>query len=159
MPIYMKFEGIDGDVTTKGFEKCIELSSAQFGHTRAVTATGGESGRKGTPQVTELTLTKVMDQSSSDLFRESLAGEGKKVTLSFVTTGPDKSTPYLTVELESTLVSSFSVGSQGAGSDAKPVETLSLNFTKITYTTTTLDEKLRGTPKSTTYDMTTGTVH
>jgi len=158
MPIYMKYEGVDGDVTTKGFEKCIELTSAQFGHARAVTSIGANDARRGTPQVTDLVVTKPMDVSSTDLFRDSLMGQGKKVTLYFVATGVDKSTPFLTVELENTLISSFAVTGGHAAND-KPVETLTFNFTKITYTTTTLDEKLRGTPKSVTYDLQTGSVH
>ena len=157
MPIYMKYEGVDGDVTTKGFEKDIELTSAQFGHSRAVTSIGANDARRGTPQVTDLVVTKPMDVSSTDLFRDSLMGKGRKVTLYFVSTGVDKSTPYLTIELENVLISSFSL-SGGHDADGKPVESLTFNFTKITYTTTTLDEKLRGTPKSVTYDLPSGTV-
>ena len=31
MPIFMKFEGVDGNVTAKGYEKWIEVQSMQFG--------------------------------------------------------------------------------------------------------------------------------
>ncbi len=31
MPIYLKYDGIDGDVTAEGHEKWIELNSFQWG--------------------------------------------------------------------------------------------------------------------------------
>ena len=36
MAIYMKFHGIEGDITTKGFEKQIEILSFSFGANRNI---------------------------------------------------------------------------------------------------------------------------
>ena len=47
MAIYMKWDGIDGAVTTQGFEKWIELSSFQWGVGRAIgTAARGAATRR-----------------------------------------------------------------------------------------------------------------
>jgi hypothetical protein len=36
MPIFMHFEGIEGNVTAKGYEKWIEVNSFQFGSGRGI---------------------------------------------------------------------------------------------------------------------------
>lgn len=152
MAIYMKYAGIDGSVSTAGFEKWIELDSVQFGHARAISS-GGRDRKAVVPAVSEITVSKEHDAASSSLFRESLTGQGKAATISFTTTGKDKMTKYLQIELENTLISSWNLSGRG-GADGKPTETLSLNFTKITFTTSSLNEKTQGKPDSATYDLT-----
>jgi len=134
MPIYMKIEGIKGNVTAAGHEGWIELMSAQLGVQRRVNTTGQSSNREAsTPSVSEIVITKEVDNASTDLFRMSFVGEGKKVTIDFVSS--DQTVPYLSIELENTLITNYSVsGHGGAGRDA-PMESLSLNFTKVSYTT------------------------
>lgn len=127
MPIYMKYEGIAGSAT--GTRKdWIELESCQLG--------GVRSG--GAQSVSEIVVTKFQDSSSTHLFREALSGSGKKVTIEFAKTD---GTVYMTVELEGTLISSFNVSGHGGDSHSKPMESLSLNFTKITFTVTAADSK------------------
>jgi type VI secretion system secreted protein Hcp len=129
MPIYMKYDGIDGDVTAEGHDKWIELQSLQFGTGRGIqTATGRGADREASaPSISEMVATKLMDLASSKLFLESLVGEGKKVQIDLCRTG-EKLEVYMTYELEDTLISSYSVSSGGE----RPMESLSLNFTKIT---------------------------
>lgn len=134
MPIFMNYDGIQGDVTSKGHEQWIELSSWQWGVGRGITsATASEADREGsTPSVSEIVVTKVTDGASPNLMRASLgvkpAGEGKTVKIDFCKTDQDKPEPYLQFELENTLISGFSMSSGGD----RPTESLSLNFTKIT---------------------------
>jgi len=141
MPIYMKVDGVDGSVTATGHEKWIELQSAQLGVNRHVTnATGrGVNREASAPALSEIVVTKDLDCSSTNLFRLSLWGEGKKVKIDFCKTDKDKIEPYLQVELENTLVSNYSVSGHGGVTHANPMESLSLNFTKITYNTISLD--------------------
>lgn len=131
MPIFMKYDGIDGDVTAAGHEKWIELNSLQFGANRHVTnPTAGSSDREASaPSVSEIVVTKVTDAASTNLFRASLFGEGKSVKIDFCKTDKDAFEPYLQLELENTLVSNYSASSGGD----RPMESLSLNYTKITY--------------------------
>ncbi|HLA95447.1 MAG TPA: type VI secretion system tube protein Hcp [Pyrinomonadaceae bacterium] len=116
MPIYMKYEGIEGPVTGK-YKGWIELGSSQLGNHRS-----------GTASVSEVVVTKSQDSSSSRLFEESLRGTGKKVSIDFV---KGNEAPYMGLELEDTVISSYSI-SGSSGSD-KPTESLSLNYAKITY--------------------------
>jgi type VI protein secretion system component Hcp len=133
MPIYMKFEGIEGPVTGQ-YKGWIELKSCQLGTNRSVTSAAGRGANREaeSPRVSEIVITKEQDSTSNNLFRASLWGEGKKVTIAFVH-GNDA--PYLTLELEDTLVSNFSVSGSGGDDRRKPTESLSLNFTKIRYKT------------------------
>jgi len=162
MPIFMQYDGIKGQVKAPGFEGYIELNSAQMGVHRNVTTSSGHGGNReaSTPSVSEIVVTKDQDAASSDLFKASLAGEGKKATIAFVKTSTDgkKYEKYLTIELENTLISSYNLSGHGGAAGSSPMESLSLNFTKITYTMTVSDEKNKvGTPSKASWDMQKGT--
>jgi type VI secretion system secreted protein Hcp len=75
--IYMKFGAIDGAVTTKNFEKWIELNSFHWGVGRAVgtAARGAMSRESSEPSVSEVTVTKLMDTSSDGLFQDAVGGD------------------------------------------------------------------------------------
>ncbi len=124
MPIYMKYEGIIGEVTKKPYAGWVELQSAQVGTPRRMAVSPGR------PPVSEIIITKVTDSTSTQFQKASLWGEGKNVTIDFVDAN---GTPYLRLELKGTLISSFGPGKSGNGA-AAPVETLSLGFTKMTST-------------------------
>lgn len=134
MPIYMSYDGIDGDVTTKGHEKWIELQSCSLGANRSMTSASSSSADReaSTPSVSEIVVTKVTDAATPNLFRAAVGkgpgSEGKLVKIDFCKTDAGDTEPYLQLELENTLVSSFSVSSGGD----RPMESLSLNFVKIT---------------------------
>jgi type VI secretion system secreted protein Hcp len=142
MPIYMKYDGIDGSVTATGHEKWIELQSAQMGVHRQVTSAQGrgENREASVPSVSEIVVTKDLDAASTNLFRAALYGEGKKVKIDFCKTDKDKFEPFLQLELENTLVSSFSQSGSGGDTHSRPMESLTLNFTKIQYNTIGMDK-------------------
>ena len=150
----MKYEGIDGEATQAQHKKWIGLQSCQLGNSRHVTTvTGAAADREaGVPQLSEVVVTKEQDGASSKLFEASLIGEGKKVQIDFVSTNNNI---YMTVELENVLVSSFSVSGSGGQSGGRPMESLSLNFTKITYTTFAMDAQGNrvGNPSRVAYDI------
>jgi type VI secretion system secreted protein Hcp len=148
----MKFGSIDGAVTTKGFEKWIELNSLQWGVGRAVgTAARGSTTRESSePSISELVVTKRMDVASNKLFQDAVGGDfSTKVTIKMTTTTKDQVTTFLKYELTNTGLSGYSVSS---GGDA-PTESLSLNFTKIQITYTGLDVKTSGSPDTVGYDL------
>ena len=134
MPIYMQFPGIEGPVTAKGYKGWIELESCQLGTNRNVknpTVSGGNR-EASVPSVSEVVVTKVQDSASGGLFRAALIGTGKKVNIDFV---KGKEAPYLSLEMENTLISSYNVSGHGGSGNDRPMESLSLNSTKISYTT------------------------
>lgn len=144
MAIYMKFEKIDGRVTTKGFEKWIELHSLQLGVGRAVSSgAGGAKRESSNPSISEITVTKSYDESSAKLYKDALAGTfNSKVELKFTTTTKDKVDTFLAYELKNCGVSGYSLSSGGDN----PNESISLNFTHIMVSPSPLDNA--GSPKA-----------
>jgi type VI secretion system secreted protein Hcp len=158
MPIFMNYDGIPGDVTTAGHEAWIEVNSWQFGVSRAMTSSSASAAdREGsTPSVSEIVITKVTDGASTNLFRASLGfgpgGEGKTVKLDFCKTDVSQPEPYLQFELDNTLVSGFTMSSGGD----RPIESVSLNFTKIVMNNIGMGAaNATGQPDRAEYDLTT----
>jgi len=156
MPIYMKYDGITGQVTTDGFKDQVMVESFQFGVNRAMTSGAKNANREAsTPSVSEVVITKTQDAASADIVKTSLGGEGKKCIFSFTKSGTDmKEAAYMIITLEHTLISSFNMSSHGEGI---PNESLSLNFTKIEYKMMPSDPKNKtAAPKVATFDILTG---
>jgi type VI secretion system secreted protein Hcp len=141
MPIYMGIfekpnvldKNLRGEVKAKGYEGWIELQSAQLGTSQrnATTATGrGVNREASAPAIQEIVVTKLQDSVSTALFREALGGKGKLIVIAFVKEG---GTTYLKIVLQNTLITSYSVSGHGGDVHARPMESLSLNFTRITY--------------------------
>src|SRR5262245_60943385 len=109
MPIYMKYDGIDGSVTAEGHSKWIELQSCQLGvHRNIRNPTGVGANREASaPSVNEIVVTKTEDCASTSLFKAALWGEGKKVKIDFCKTDQNKIEVYMQLELENTMVSSY----------------------------------------------------
>ena len=156
MAIYIKYTNpaINGDVTTQGFAQQIEISSFQWGVGRGIGSPTGASGNReaSTPSVSEITVTKNLDNASGNLLKEAL-GSGGKATLviSFVrtdgTTGADV---YMEITLSDTMISGYSLSSGGD----KPSESLSFNFVKIEVKFTPMKaDGSKGSPFPVTYDL------
>ena len=153
MAIYMKYGAIKGPVTTDGFKDWIELNSFQWGAGRAIgTAARGSTSREHSePTITEIMVTKLTDVASPKLFLDAVGGKlDSKVEIKFTTTTKGKVETFLAYKLENTGVSSYSLSSGGD----MPMESLSLNFTKITETLTGHDPGIGGSPETVGYDLT-----
>ena len=140
MPIYMgifeKPHVLDrkfrGGVKAKGYEGWIALQSAQLGTNRNITtSTGRGTNREASaPAIQEVVITKLQDSVSTALYRETLGGEGKLIVIAFV---KEDGTTSMTLVLQNTLMSSYSVSGHGGVTDSRPTESLSLNFANITF--------------------------
>ncbi len=156
MAIYMKVDGINGDVTAKGHEKWVDCSSLQWGVGRGIGSPIGRGVEResSAPNISEVVISKEMDASSPYLFTEACIGKGKKVQFHLVKTSGGNLETYLEYTLTNALVSGFSVSSGGD----KPTESVSFNFTKIEMKYT--PQKADGTPGSPIpagYDLSLGT--
>jgi type VI secretion system secreted protein Hcp len=153
MAIYLKYGSIKGPVTTDGFKDWIELDSFHWGVGRAVgTAARGSTSREHSePSISEITVTKRSDIASPKLLLDSVAGKlDSKVEIKFTTTTKGKVETFLTYKMENTGLSGYSLSSGGD----MPVESLSLNFAKITQTFTGFDPGIGGSPETVGYDLT-----
>lgn len=133
MAIYMNYNDkkIKGNVTAKGYEDWIEISSFQFGVGRGISMEVGQmANREATrPSISEISCSKAMDASSGGLFKESVSGaEGVKVVIHLVQTGAAEIQKFAEYTLEECMVSSYSVSASEGGA---PHESVSLSFGKI----------------------------
>ena len=144
MAIYIKFGDVEGGVTEDKHKGWIEVNSFQFGVARSVSSGAGGQTRESTaPSISEIVVSKVNDIASPKLYEDSLAGAfDTPVTIEMTQTTKKATETYLKIELTDCGVSSYSISS---GGDA-PMESLSLNFTKIEYIPSPLDNK--GNPKA-----------
>ncbi len=100
-----------------------------------------------------MTITKPFDDASPKLYQDCMAGTfDSKVEVKFTSTTKNKVDTFLAYELTHCGVSNYAVSSSGDN----PLETLTLNFTKIMVSPSILDDK--GSPKAGdkySYDLTT----
>ena len=132
--ILLKFEtAINGESTVAEHDKWINLDSVQFGVGRSISMVGGGGDREtSNPSFSEVTCTKSMDVSSSEIMMQATCGKSLgKAEIHFIQTGGAdvKGQAYCKVELEEAIVSAYSASSGGE----RPSESFSLNFTKISY--------------------------
>lgn len=134
MPIYIKFDGIDGSVTEKGFEKWCNVLSCSTGMshtTRYDVGVGGSGGRGGKTDVQDVHVSKQQDTSSAKLWEFGLMGKHiPKVDIAFVTSGSERH-KYKVIKLTDVIVSSYQESNDGEGGHTP--ESLSLNGAKIEF--------------------------
>lgn len=156
MAVYIEYDGIVGNVTADGFVDHIKVLSLNFGVGRGITMEAGNmANREATrPTVSEITFTKLADNSTTELFKESVTGSsGKLVKIKFVQTGADKVECFMDYELEDCLVSGYSISADAEGD---PIETITLSFAKVMVNYHDFDKKNAGkSPKRVGYDLTT----
>jgi type VI secretion system secreted protein Hcp len=128
-PIYMKYGGIEGEVTTEGFAGAEQVGSFQWGVQRAI-GTNADGQRIATaPIVSQAVITKNFDSTSVPLIEQAFGNDPAHVEFDFVDLpiGDGPAQAYLTIELDNTLISGYSTSSGGD----RPSESLSLDFTRI----------------------------
>jgi len=153
MAIYMQYNGIDGAVTTQGFINWIELNSFQWAISRDIgtAARGALSRESSEPMIAEVTVTKYMCKSAPKLLQEAVAGPlNKTVIIKFTTTTRDKVDTFLTYQFDNVGISQYSMSSGGE----MPIESLTLNFTKVMETFVGMDPSIAGSPETVGYDLT-----
>lgn len=158
MAIYMKIEGIDGNVTAKGHEKWIELHHLSFGEGRGITSAnpGHQTNREAsTPSFSEVSISKDMDETTPKLFIECCIGTSKKIDIHLCRTGETIET-YMEYTFSDALLSSYSVSAEDGRSH--PVENITINFSKIEMKYTPYDDKHQAkSPVPAGYDLVAGT--
>ncbi|WP_018277157.1 type VI secretion system tube protein Hcp [Teredinibacter turnerae] len=131
MAIYIEWEGIEGNVTADGYSKHMSVDTFSFGVGRSITMEVGNCANReaNRPAFSEITLTKLADNSCTSIFQEATSvSEGKKVVIKFVQTGSDKVTEFMTYTLTECLVSGYSVS---ANSEGDPLESITVSFCGI----------------------------
>jgi type VI secretion system secreted protein Hcp len=131
MPIYIKFDGIDGEATAKGFEKWVEVLSFSWGVTNSgAAATGGGAGA-GKASFQDLHIQSTFQSSSPQLFASAASGKSISTAQIAFVKGGDNPDTYLTIKMNDVIISSYSsAGAEGADSDV-PSDDVGISFAKI----------------------------
>jgi type VI secretion system secreted protein Hcp len=126
---------IEGECLLTGYEKKIEVLSYSTG--MAMQITGDQSNTKrtsGKPNIQDFTVTKFQDLATNKFVDFCLNAKPiSKMTITVGQNDAGKVTKIYVYEFDNVIVSSYSVGGGGGG---KPTETLTFNFTKLTWTYT-----------------------
>lgn len=134
---YIKFDGIDGEARDSAHSGWSEALAFSFGVEREMSgATGGKA--TSTSSFSDFSIVKQIDKSSPGLFLASANGQVIP-TFSFEITHDDGAKlAYLKYELTNVMVTSYNIS---GGDTGTPVETISLNFEKITFSYIGMDSK------------------
>jgi type VI secretion system secreted protein Hcp len=121
---------IKGECTLKGFEDKIQILSFSHGIAMQVTSDPSNSERtSGKPNHQDLTISKYVDLATCPTLAACNAGTNLKTCT--ITVGRNDAgavLPYLVYTMENVIVSNASLSSGGGD---RPVETISLNYTKV----------------------------
>jgi type VI secretion system secreted protein Hcp len=131
---YIKIEGIDGESTRVGTKGWIEIS--EFTHSVKSprdAASGQATGRR---QYEPIIIRKSIDKSSPLLAKAIATNQViPSLTVEMYRESPTRSgrqEAYMRYELKNVMVSSFQQG--GVDTDGNPMEEVSFNFEKVTWT-------------------------
>jgi len=130
MSIFMRVDGVSGNVSAKGYERWIELNSLDFNvHSQATMPVGRPKDRvKCTPKFSEAQLSKSVDSASNALFQHACVNKVfNKVEIHVCTTDQNLS-PIVKYVLHHVMISLFHTSVAHSGI---PTEMVALNFTKI----------------------------
>ena len=123
--IYLRYGDINGDVVGGDYNEAIAIASFQWGLSRQVSFDGLQP-EIGKAQSGGVSLSKLLDSSSTRLAMEALIGKGENATIEFTqttkTTNPEQL--YMKLELCNAYVTSLSTSSGGD----RPAESLGLAF-------------------------------
>src|SRR5581483_10075968 len=129
MPIYMQFDGIDGESTAAGFEKAVEVLSVQWGVTNPGSL-GSASGGAGAGKASfeDLHIQTNFQSSSPQLFENLVSGNE---TLSFVKVAAGALNTYLMYKLSEVFVTSYETAAAEGSNDDAPTDDIGLAFGQI----------------------------
>ena len=165
--IYMKTPSITGDATEQNHKQWIKINKLDFGASRKLSAEPGNiANRESTrPAITELTVLKAMDSSSSLLFGEACTGKAQnQITIDICKTGNSGLSTIATFTLENAIVSGYHLDTSADVKTTKkddkeitttsPMEKVTFSFDKIEMKTTPYGPQgEQRTPISYAYDM------
>lgn len=131
MPIYMKIDTIEGESTSDQFRNFFDVFSFSWGVTQTSSQTSGGGGGAGKVTVQDIHFAKPTGKSSPKLMLHCCKGTHFPTASMAVTrTSEGQEQVFMEYKMEDVMISSYQPSGDGG---SIPTESLSLNFTKITY--------------------------
>jgi len=139
--VFMNIQGIPGESNDSKHDQWIELLAFSHGVSQHLEGqrSRGAAGAQGRCDHGDFQLTKLLDKASPKLALFCCNGQSiPKIEVELCQAGGDKQT-YMKYEMEHVFVTNVAPGGAATGGDARPIESVALNYDKITWTYTQLD--------------------
>ncbi len=136
--MFLDLDGIKGEAQSKGFEDKIDIFSMSFGASNPSQVAFGTGGGAGKVSLSSVSIQKVVDMATPDLFRSCCSGKHiAKGKITIREAGGDAAVDYMVIDMTQVFIDSISWGAAGGGD--KPSESVSLSAAslKITYSAQT----------------------
>jgi type VI secretion system secreted protein Hcp len=131
MPVFIKFDGIDGDSHAHGHERWIEVESFSWGATHPAGSGAGGGGGAGRVSMQDFHFTCPAGKGSPALFLKCCNGQHiPAVQIDVTRSSEGHDDPVQAIKLEDCLITSFQAAGDGG---SIPMESISINFAKIEY--------------------------
>jgi type VI secretion system secreted protein Hcp len=132
--VFLRVDGIAGDVAVAAHEGDIEVLGYTFGVTQTPSRGGAGGAAAGKAQAQDLRVTKRLDMASVPLYLNAVTGKHlTQVRLAAARAGQDgQLQDYFIVTLEDVLISSYSSSGTGESGSLSPIEEVTFSFGKIT---------------------------
>ncbi len=128
---FLKIDGIDGESTSDRHKGEIDIESWSWGETNTAGQSVGRGAGAGKVIMQDIHFTKIMDKASPKLMLAVASGQHiKEVVLTGELSG-ERGQKFLEIKLTDVLISSYQTG---GSSGSVPVDSFSLNFSKIEFT-------------------------
>ena len=141
MAIYLKIDGLTGDVTSGAYKGYMHVQSYSWGFSIPVSGGGGTGANRQTPgkvAMSPLHLTKTQDSTTATLMQKSFAGT-PFATANVVVTRMIKGSEVEMCRYDMTdiILQDYQTGGSEGGEN--PTESLGLNFAGVTISQTSTD--------------------
>ncbi len=135
---YLRYGDIKGEATAKGYTDAITILSADWGVGREITSYTGTSHDReaSTARLYDVTITKLQDVASPDLFKEATVGTGKQASIHVTKQGAQGAEEIVCITLQNALISNYSLSVH----DDRPVETLTISYTEVEFAVVPSDD-------------------
>lgn len=132
--ITLKIEGIDGESKIDGHEDEIDLLAWSWGMSQSGSMHVGGGGGAGKANIQDVSLTKFVDKSSTNLLRKCCNGAHLDEAILTVRKAGETPVDYVVITMSPVLVTSVSTG--GSGGEDRLTENVTLNFAKVKFSYT-----------------------
>lgn len=128
--MFIKIDDIKGESQDKAHKESIDVLAWSWGMSQSGSFHTGSGGGSGKVSIQDLSLTKYIDKSSSNLMKYCSSGnQYKEAKLTIRKAGGKEPPEYLIITMKDVIVTSLSTG--GSGGEDKLTENVSLNFREV----------------------------
>ena len=137
--MFIKIGKVGGESKDSSHKGEIDVLAWSWGMSQSGSMHVGGGGGAGKVNIQDLSFTKWLDASSTELMKACCAGTHIDQALLIVRKAGDKPLEYLKIKLTNVLIGSVSTG--GSGGEDRLTENVTLNFEKVNIEYNTQNEK------------------